>query len=181
MGIYFRINIITHNLNIKYIYITITGNDNKYFSGISNYSSEKALNNNLIYKINNSNKISYDIYSSSLGNYVVNNYYNFTIKVSSGKLYNIFYINTIKESAIYGCVLNKDESVNNYNNIIYMEDVNNSEINTINIINDHYYFVNPYTEYKLYSLNNNTLKLIHTINNKSISPGNSIGCVHNFV
>ena len=54
--------------------------------------------------------------------------------------------------------------------------MNNSIINTINVRDGYYYyFVQPYTEYKLYSLNstNNTLKLIDTISNKNITSGNS--------
>ena len=54
--------------------------------------------------------------------------------------------------------------------------MNNSIINPINVRDGHYYyFVQPYTEYKLYSLNstNNTLKLIDTISNKNITSGNS--------
>ena len=63
---------------------------------------------------------------------------------------------------------------------MYVENMNNSIINTINIKDGYYYyFVQPDTEYKLYSLNstNNTLKLIDTISNKNITPGNS--CEYN--
>ena len=49
--------------------------------------------------------------------------------------------------------------------------MNNSIINPINVRDGYYYyFVQPYTEYKLYSLNstNNTLKLIDTIIGKHV-------------
>ena len=176
LGIYFGINIV-NNLKNKYIYITITGNDNKYFSGINNYSSEKIKNNNIIYKINNSNKVHYSIYSLYLGNYLNNNYYNFTIKISSGKLYNTFYINTLKESAIYGTVGLKpgcSDNNNGYdtslNSIMFVYNVNESKYNIVNITNGNYYFFTvPGDSYKMYYLNNNNLTLFKYNDGKNIT------------
>ncbi len=114
-------------------------------------------------------------------NLIHNKYYNIVITVSIDKyIYDRFCIDTEKESAVYGCVLKNDEPVNNYSSTMYVENMNNSIINTINIKDGYYYyFVQPDTEYKLYSLNstNNTLKLIDTISNKNITPGNS--CEYN--
>ncbi len=114
-------------------------------------------------------------------NLIHNRYYNIVITVSIDKyIYDRFYIDAEKESAVYGCVLKNDEPVNNYSSTMYVENMNNSIINTINIKDGYYYyFVQPDTEYKLYSLNstNNTLKLIDTISNKNITPGNS--CEYN--
>ncbi len=115
-------------------------------------------------------------------NLIHNKYYNIVITVSIDKyIYDRFYIDAEKESAVYGCVLKNDEPVNNYSSTMYVENMNNSIINTINIKDGYYYyyFVQPDTEYKLYSLNstNNTLKLIDTISNKNITPGNS--CEYN--
>jgi hypothetical protein len=112
-------------------------------------------------------------------NLIGNKYYVIVITVSIDKyIYDRFCINTEKESAIYGCALKNDEPVNNYSSTIYVENMNNSIINPINVRNGYYYyFIQPYTEYKLYSLNNSTLKLIDTISNKNITSGNS--CEYN--
>ena len=124
----------------------------------------------------------YCITSNELDHNIIDNkYYNIVITVSIDKyIYDRFYIDAEKESAVYGCVLKNDEPVNNYSSTMYVENMNNSIINTINIKDGYYYyFVQPDTEYKLYSLNstNNTLKLIDTISNKNITPGNS--CEYN--
>ncbi|MCL4311797.1 MAG: hypothetical protein M1462_05155, partial [Candidatus Thermoplasmatota archaeon] len=108
--------------------------------------------------------------------YLHNGNYNFTLTVSAGKLHNTFYINTEKESAIYGSIINSTLCTVHVNTNLYIENMNNSIINPINVRDGYYYyFVQPYTEYKLYSLNstNNTLKLIDTISNKNITSGNS--------
>ena len=111
-------------------------------------------------------------------NLIHNKYYNIVITVSIDKyIYDRFCINTEKESAIYGCIAYQNGSIDPINNkFLYIENMNNSIMNTINVRNGYYYyFVQPYTEYKLYSLNstNNTLKLIDTISNKNITSGNS--------
>ena len=176
----YNLTINLKNIDNNYIYITTSGDKNNQYietNVLTNINAKCYYNNgNDVIRINrndNLTNITFEI--SSLNLYINNNYYNFTIKVSSGKLYNTFYINLMRESAIYGCVLNEDEPVNNYNNTVYIENMNNSKINTINIVNDYYYyFVKPYTQYKIYSLNNNTLKLIYTLNNTLISTGNSI-------
>ena len=36
--------------------------------------------------------------------YLSGNYYNFSMKISAGKLYDMFYIDTVEESAVYGTV-----------------------------------------------------------------------------
>ena len=100
-----------------------------------------------------------------------------SINVSAGKLYNTFNIHAEKESAIYGSIQNYSTgNTVHVNTTLYIENMNNSIINPINVRDGYYYyFVQPYTEYKLYSLNstNNTLKLIDTISNKNITSGNS--------
>ena len=168
---------INTNVNSTYLYITVIGNDNcivygSYNGTLVHTSSENKYTTRINYSANthiNMNVI-------GINNYINNNYYNFTIKVSSGKLYNTFYINLMKESAIYGPIINYTSGQTcNVNTSIYIENMNNSKINTINIVNGYYYyFVKPYTQYKIYSLNNNTLKLIYTLNNTLISTGNSI-------
>ena len=105
-------------------------------------------------------------------------YYNIVITVSIDKyIYDRFCINTEKESAIYGSIINNTTgNTVQVNTTLYIENMNNSIINPINVRDGYYYyFVQPYTEYKLYSLNstNNTLKLIDTISNKNITSGNS--------
>ena len=126
---------------------------------------------------NESMEYYYRITSNELNhNFIHNKYYNIVITVSIDKyIYDRFCINTEKESAIYGSIQNHTKgTIVKVNTTLYIENMNNSIINTINVRNGYYYyFVQPYTEYKLYSLNNNTLKLIDTISNKKITSGNS--------
>ena len=119
----------------------------------------------------------YCITSNELDHNIIDNkYYNIVITVSIDKyIYDRFCIDTEKESAIYGSIINNTTgNTVQVNTTLYIENMNNSIINPINVRDGYYYyFVNPYTEYKLYLLNNNTLKLIDTISNKNITSGNS--------
>ena len=93
-------------------------------------------------------------------NIVDNRYFNITISVSIGKyIYDEFKIDTVQESAVYGCILNHDEPVKNYNSMIYAEDMDDKDIFTVNIMNDSYYlFTNRNTNYSFYYMDNGTLK-----------------------
>ena len=176
-----HINISMKNINARYVYITTTsGNNNQYvqITGTHLPINCKQEGNKWINKYS-----SFDNLHSMGINFVIPNFYlhngnyNFTLTVSAGKLHNTFNIHAEKESAIYGCIFkNSTGTIVKVNTTLYIENVNNSIINTINVRDGYYYyFVQPYTEYKLYSLNstNNTLKLIDTISNKNITAGNS--------
>ena len=171
-----KVTISTHNVNDKYVYVTIIGK-HVGFTSFTNQSCCKITSGEQIVKLKNSNSIYECLSSTYVDRNTVGNYYNFTLTVSAGKLHNTFYIHTEKESAIYGSIINNTTgNTVKVNTTLYIENMNNSIINTINVRNGYYYyFVQPYTEYKLYSLNstNNTLKLIDTISNKNITAGNS--------
>ena len=102
-------------------------------------------------------------------------YFNFTLKVSSGRLYNVFHLVTIKSSAVYGCVeYPHTGNIDRVNGEFIIENENNSHMNIVNVHNGYYYyFVHPDTGYNLYSIKNSTLKQIGTIGNKTISSGSS--------
>ena len=181
-GIGSHINISMKNINTRYVYITTTGDYGNQYVEITPMGGTfpvkcKIEGNKYIAtfgSLDNLHGIRIDFQDTNF--YWHNANYNFTLTVSAGKLHNTFNIHAEKESAIYGCVLKNDEPVNNYSSTMYVENMNNSIINTINVRDGYYYyFVQPYTEYKLYSLNstNNTLKLIDTISNKNITAGNS--------
>ena len=169
------------NIDARYVYITTTGGNNNQYVQITGTHTPincKQEGNKWINKYS-----SFDNLHSMGINFVIPNFYlhngnyNFTLTVSAGKLHNTFNIHTEKESAIYGSIQNHTTgNIVKVNTTLYIENVNNSIINTINVRDGYYYyFVQPYTEYKLYSLNstNNTLKLIDTISNKNITSGNS--------
>jgi len=147
-----------------------------YVNSCINFEINIHLNNvcEIKYKINGNNMIINSITISDINHYIINNkYYNTSIKISLNKnFYNLFNINAIKENAIYGCVINANNlTTDKINTELLMEDMNNSNYKIIRVING-YYYLKPYTEYRLYSLDNNTLKLIYAV--KSASPGNSI-------
>ena len=182
-GIDSHINISMKNINTKYVYITTTGDYGNQYVEITPMGGTfpvkcKIEGNKYIAtfsSLDNLHGIQIEFQDTNL--YWHNANYNFTLTISAGKLYNTFNVHAEKESAIYGCVQNHSTgNTVKVNTTLYIENMNNSIIHTINVRDGHYYyFVQPYTEYKLYSLNstNNTLKLIDTISNKNITSGNS--------
>ena len=175
-----HINISMKNINARYVYITTTGSNNDQYVQITGTHTPincKQEGNKWINKYSSFDNLhSMGINFGIPTSYLHNGNYNFTLTVSAGKLHNTFYINTEKESAIYGSIINSTLCTVHVNTNLYIENMNNSIINPINVRDGYYYyFVQPYTEYKLYSLNstNNTLKLIDTISNKNITSGNS--------
>ncbi|EQB72904.1 MAG: hypothetical protein AMDU4_FER2C00121G0001 [Ferroplasma sp. Type II] len=173
----FNMNIHLKNINSKDVYVNLYTNcesTHVYNSTKSYWVGDYDYLHSIVPVNNNNSKISVRI-DGLVNN---NNYYNISVKVcASNNFYNLFSINTEKESAIYGSIINNTTgNTVKVNTTLYIENVNNSIINTINVRDGYYYyFVQPYTEYKLYSLNstNNTLKLIDTISNKNITSGNS--------
>ena len=89
-----------------------------------------------------------------------NKYYNFTVTAGVGKyIYDKFKIDTVKESAVYGDILKNDEPVKNYSSNMYVEDMNNKDIFTVNITDDIYYmFADKDTNYSFYYMYNGSLK-----------------------
>ena len=178
-GIDSHINISMKNINARYVYITTTGSNNDQYVQITGthtpinckQEGNKWINKYSSFENLHSMGINFGIPSF----YLHNGNYNFTLTISAGKLDNTFNIHAEKESAIYGSIQNYSTgNIVNVNTTLYIENMNNSIINPINVRDGYYYyFVNPYTEYKLYLLNNNTLKLIDTISNKNITSGNS--------
>ena len=174
-----HINISMKNINARYVYITTTGSNNNQYVQITGthtpinckQEGNKWINKYSSFENLHSMGINFGIPSF----YLHNGNYNFTLTISAGKLDNTFNIHAEKESAIYGSIQNYSTgNIVNVNTTLYIENMNNSIINPINVRDGYYYyFVNPYTEYKLYLLNNNTLKLIDTISNKNITSGNS--------
>ena len=159
-----HINISMKNINARYVYITTTGGNNDQYVQITGTHTPincKQEGNKWINKYSSFDNLhSMGINFGIPSFYLHNGNYNFTLTVSAGKLHNTFYINTEKESAIYGSIINSTLCTVHVNTNLYIENMNNSIINPINVRDGYYYyFVNPYTEYKLYSLNNNTLKL----------------------
>ena len=173
----FNMNIHLKNINSKDVYVNLYTNCEStyvYNSTKSYWVGDYDYLHSIVPVSNNNSKIS--VHIDGLVNN--NNYYNISVKVcASNNFYNLFSINTEKESAIYGSIINNTTgNTVKVNTTLYIENMNNSIINTINVRDGYYYyFVQPYTEYKLYSLNstNNTLKLIDTISNKNITSGNS--------
>ncbi|MEM0139695.1 MAG: hypothetical protein QXZ44_03685 [Ferroplasma sp.] len=95
---------------------------------------------------------------------------NITVTVSANPdFYDKFIIHTEECTSIYGAVglspcCDVDSS---YNGSIYIENLNNSHINTIDIVEGYfYYFIKPNTEYQMYYNDNGTIKLLKLYNNK---------------
>jgi hypothetical protein len=152
-------------INPKYVYVTVTGDNNTQYLETNdladpNTTSYETSSDSSVVRINaTENMNGYEFSISDMNDYVRNGVYNFTVKVSAGKLYDMFYIDTVEESAVYGCILNHDEPVKNYNFMIYAEDMDDKDIFNINIMNDSYYlFTNRNTNYSFYYMDNGTLK-----------------------
>ncbi|WP_290704349.1 hypothetical protein, partial [Ferroplasma sp. Type II] len=136
----FNMNISTHNVNDKYVYVTIIGK-HVGFNPFTNQSYCKITSGEQIVKLKNSNRIYECLSSDYVDRNTVGNYYNFTLTVSTGKLHNTFYIHAEKESAIYGSIINNTTgNTVKVNTTLYIENMNNSIINTINVRDGHYYY-----------------------------------------
>ena len=156
----FNMNISTHNVNDKYVYVTIIGK-HVGFTSFADQSCCKITSGEQLVKLKNSNSIHECLSSAYVDRNTVGNYYNFTLTVSAGKLHNTFYIHTEKESAIYGYMSYNNSSMpdKNINCNLFIFDSNNSRYYNVNIKDGYYYFfVNDNSNYSFYYLNNNTLK-----------------------
>ena len=173
------VNLSTNLIDTRYVYVTVTGTDNCIIYGMYNGTVKQTTSGeHFTARLDYKSNMSFIVKVIGIHRYLSGNYYNFTVKVSAGKLYDMFYIDTVEESAVYGSIINytTGETVH-INTDMYIEDMNNSVINTVNITDGYYYyFVNPYTAYNLYSMDNNTLKLIRTISSSAIPSGGSYHC-----
>ena len=162
----FNMNISTHNVNDKYVYVTIIGK-HVGFNPFTNQSYCKITSGEQIVKLKNSNRIYECLSSDYVDRNTVGNYYNFTLTVSAGKLHNTFNIHTEKESAIYGTVGLKpgcsDGNHNynvSYNSTMFVYNINTSSFKIVNIQNGQFYFfTNPGDWYKIYYLNGENLSM----------------------
>ena len=179
----FNMDIHISGLNSKYIYVTADGSNNSQYLNIGEnihtynatcYGSSDYGKSIMKIPTNQSlNNLGFQL--TGINTDTVNGKYNFTIKVSAGKLYNIYYIDTLKESAVYGHVdYTGTYNVDRVNGEFIIQNDNDSHMNIVNVHSGYYYyFVHPDTAYTLYSINNGTLKEIGTISNKTISGGGS--------
>ena len=174
------VNLTSNQINTKYVYVIVTGTDDcivyggEYNGSIKQTSKGEQYTGRLDYNSN----MNFIVKVIGISSYLNNNYYNFTIKVSAGKLTNTYYIATEKESAVYGdvCISPTNPSLDKINTQILIENDNTSTFHIVNI-NDgyYYYFVESYTPYTLYSLNthNNTLEIIGNIGSSNVPAGES--------
>ena len=171
-----NMNISTHNVNDRYIYVTIIGRHVRFVS-FTNYSCCKITSGEQIVKLKNSNSIYECVSSGGVDRNSVGNYYNFTLTISAGKLHNTFYFHTEKESAIYGTVGSKprcsDGNHNyniSYNSTMFVYNINTTSFRIVKINNGQFYFfTNPGNWYKIYYLNGENLSVFKNNNGNNIT------------
>jgi len=129
----FGINIHLKNINNKYIYVDIASpaQPSVFDLSLNNATEIHASYTDGIchvkYKINGNNISISGITIRHINNFVHNYYYNISVRVSlSNNLYNTFYISTIKETTIYGKILNTHGQLYNVNTTLLIENTNNS-------------------------------------------------------
>jgi len=99
----------------------------------------------------------------------------------NNNFYNLFDISSIKETTIYGtvgltpgCSADTNGGIYNYDpnltSSLYIENNNTYNFHTATIRDGYFYFfAKPYTEYKLYYMDNGQLKEFQSISGKIIS------------
>ncbi|WMT51066.1 MAG: hypothetical protein RE471_08820 [Ferroplasma sp.] len=179
----FTMNMHIKGINARYVYVTVTGDNNtqyletNVFAG-SNATSYETSSDSSVIRINATENLNgYEFSISDMNAYVRNGVYNFTVKVSAGKLYNVFYIDTLKESAVYGTVGLKPECSDNnndydtsLNSTMFVYNNSTGRYNIVNIRDGRFYFFTvPGDLYKMYYLNNNNLTLFKYNDGKNIT------------
>jgi len=184
----YGINIHLKNVNNKYIYLIIKSQSIPHGIFTNNSKIIKTINNDNLHtyklKIINDNK------NITIKNRVFIPFYNdcnVSIKIElNNNFYNLFNINTIKETTIYGTIgLTPECSDSGYFNYGYYADapynlylnsslfIENNNTHNFHIVPVRYghfhFFAKPYTEYKLYYLKNNTLEEFKSYDGKNIS------------
>jgi len=159
----YGINIHLKNVNNKYIYLIIKSQSIPHGIFTNNSKIIKTINNDNLHtyklKIINDNK------NITIKNRVFIPFYNdcnVSIKIElNNNFYNLFNINTIKETAIYGCVGESNTSQvrdPDLNSSFFIENNDTKNFHIVDIRNGYFYFfAKPDTTYKLYYLKNNTL------------------------
>jgi hypothetical protein len=165
---------LTANLiNTRYVYVTVTGKDNCIIYGMYNGTVKQTTSGeHYTARLDYTSNMSFIVKVIGIHKYLNDNYYNFTVKVSAGKLYDTFYIDTVEESAVYGTVgISNSTQTQDYsmNSTMFVYNVNTTQYSTVNIRDGYYYFFTvPGELYRLYYLNNDTLKSFYRNSNNSI-------------
>jgi len=184
-SLFFGINIHLKNINNKYIYVDIASpaQPSVFDLSLNNATEIHASYTDGIchvkYKINGNNISISGITIRHINNFVHNYYYNISVRVSlSNNLYNTFDISTIKEAGIYGTVGQSNTSQvrdPNLNSSLFIENNSTHNFHIVNITDGYFYFfAKPYTEYKLYYMDNGKLHEFYHISNNKITKLNSI-------
>ena len=165
-------------INPKYVYVTVTGDNNTQYLETNdladpNTTSYETSSDSSVTRINATENLNgYEFSISDMNAYVRNGVYNFTVKVSAGKLYNVFYIDTLKESAVYGTVgISNSTQTQDYsmNSTMFVYNINTTQYSIVKIRDGEYYFFTvPGELYRLYYLNNDTLKSFYRNSNNRI-------------
>ena len=176
-----HINISMKNINARYVYITTTGGNNDQYVQITGTHTPincKQEGNKWINKYSSFDNLhSMGINFGIPTSYLHNGNYNFTLTISAGKLHNTFYIDTEKESAIYGTVGSKprcsDGNHNyniSYNSTMFVYNINTTSFRIVKINNGQFYFfTNPGNWYKIYYLNGENLSVFKNNNGNNIT------------
>ena len=180
-------------INPKYVYVTVTGDNNTQYLETNdladpNTTSYETSSDSSVVRINaTENMNGYEFSISDMNDYVRNGVYNFTVKVSAGKLYDMFYIDTVEESAVYGFMAYHNSSMPDKNlscNIIAY-DSNNSGFYDVHIIDGYYYFfVDRESNYSFYYFDNGALHPLNVYtnyakaNNNYVITGNNLESIH---
>ena len=182
------VNMTGSTVNAKYVYVTVTGSDTCVIYGHYNGTVRKkyTVNQNTA-RLNYSSNMCFIVKVIGIYGYLNDNYYNFTVKVSAGKLYDIYYIDAHEESAVYGFMAYHNSSMPDKNlscNIIAY-DSNNSEFYDVHIIDGYYYFfVDRESNYSFYYFDNGALHPLNVYtnyakaNNNYVITGNNIESIH---
>ncbi len=163
------VNIHLYNINDKNMYIELNGKTSPNNIYPTNAKVTKTICKENLYL----SKLNIINYNRNITLYmhipVSENICNVSMKIGlNNHFYNLFDISIIKETAIYGCIINLNNlTTDKINTELLIENMNNSNYKIIHIVNGYYYcFLKPDTEYKLYSIEkNNTLNLLYTISN----------------
>jgi len=183
----FGLNIHLKNVNTHYIYIYLKTSGSTLISHkfsppcIQNATLIKCTSTSHEYTmklkiINNNIQLQPDI--NSIDNNT-NPYFNMSITIAvNNNFYNTFDISTIRETAIYGTVGQSNTSqvrAPTLNSSFFIENNNTHNFHTVPIRDGYFYFfAKPYTEYKLYYLDNGTLEEFYqTPSIETGSPGSS--------
>ena len=182
------VNLSTNLIDTRYVYVTVTGTDNCIIYGMYNGTVKQTTSGeHFTARLDYKSNMSFIVKVIGIHRYLSGNYYNFTVKVSAGKLYDIYYIDAHEESAVYGFMAYHNSSMPDKNlscNIIAY-DSNNSGFYDVHIIDGYYYFfVDRESNYSFYYFDNGALHPLKVYtnyakaNNNYVITGNNIESIH---